>query len=81
MALHGPTIKAANTRQAMPLLKVIADLDLTDIRNLDHVLMHLLIEHVLELNRLNYSTGIFFTQAELAAHAGKYMQALRQRAK
>ena len=86
MNLHGPTIKAANIRQATPFLKVIADKYLTDVDNHNHVFMHLLIENVLEFNRLNYSTGMFFTQEELAAYneatqsIGRFLQVLRQRA-
>ena len=86
-ALGGPTVKAANTRQAMPVLKELADRYLTDVNNMDHVLMHQLIRHTLEFNRLMYSSGVFFEAAELAAftHAaegiGKHMQLLRSRAK
>ena len=41
-ALGGPTVKAANTRHAMPFLKVLADKHLTDANDMDHVLMHML---------------------------------------
>ena len=86
-ALNGPTVKAANTRHAVPFLKVLADTYLTDGANLDHVLMHELINHTIEFNRLTYSSSTFFTEPELAAFAkategvGKYMQLLRSRAK
>ena len=87
MALHGPTIKAATTRNVMPFLTVLANEHLQNIRgDMDHALMHMLIEHVLELNRLNYTTGVFFTQEQLEAYevatqnVGKFMQ-LRQKPK
>ena len=86
-ALGGPTVKAANTRQAMPFLKYIADRHLTLATDMDHVLMHQLIKHSLEFDRLIYSSGVFFTEMELAAFTtatvgiGKYIQALRARAK
>ena len=86
-ALNGPTVKAANTRQAMPVLKEIANRYLTDIANIDHVSMHQLITHTLEFHRLSYCSGVFFTQEELAAFTEatngicKYMQLLRKRAK
>ena len=66
-ALGGPTVKAANTRQAMPLLKELALRHLTDSNNMDHVIIHQLIMHTLEFHRLAYSTGVFFTTGELAA--------------
>ena len=86
-ALGGPTVKAANTRQVIPFLKDIAGRYLTDGANLDHVLMHELIKHTIEFNRLTYSSGTFFTDPELATFrtategVGKYMQLLRSRAK
>ena len=49
--------------------------------------MHELINRTIEFNRLTYSTGLFFTDDELAAFAAatkgidKYMQLLRSRAK
>ena len=87
VALNGPTVKAASTRHAVPFLKVLADTFLTDAANLDHLLMHELIKHTIEFNRLTYSSGTFFTEPELAAIAkaaegvGKYIQLLRSRAK
>lgn len=60
---------------------------MTDTENLDHVLIHQLVRHTVEFNRLTYSTGCFFTEPELAAFAtategvGKYIQLLRSRAK
>ena len=54
---------------------------------MDHVIIHQLIGHTLEFNRLIYSSGAFFTPEELAAFdqatkgIGKYMQLLRKRAK
>ena len=86
-ALGGPTVKAANTRQAIPVLKDLADRYLTNGDDLDHVLIHELIKHTIEFNLLTYSTGTFFTEPELAAYrtatqgVGKYMQLLRSRAK
>ena len=86
-ALSGPTVKAANTRQAMPFLKQLADRYLTNVDNLDHIFMHQLIRHTLEFNRLAWGSGVFFTAGELAAFTdatqgiGKYMQVLRSRAK
>ena len=86
-ALGGPTVKAANTRQAMPFLRGLADRYLTNPLNMDHVLIHQLIRHTLEFNRLVYSSGTFFTDDELIAFRtategiGKYMQLLRSRAK
>ena len=71
----------------MPFLKYIADKYLTDATDTDHVLMHRLIEHTLEFDRLMYSSGVFLTATELEAFTratvgiGKYMQALRARAK
>ena len=59
--LAGPTVKAANTRQSLPFLKYIADRHLTDESNIDHVLIHLLIRHTLEFNRVR----TFFTDAEV----------------
>ena len=50
-ALGGPTVKAASTRQTMPMLKELADRHLTDIDNLDHVIMHQLINHTREFRR------------------------------
>ena len=85
--LAGPTVKAANTRQSLPFLKYIADRYLTDESNIDHVLIHLLIRHTLEFNRVMYSAGTFFTDAEIheltnaTLGVGKYMQLLRARAK
>ena len=86
-ALGGPTVKAANTRQAIPFLKDLAERYLTDGANLDHVLMHELIKHTIDFNRLIYSSGTFFTDPELATFrtategVGKYMQLLRSNAK
>ena len=86
-ALCGPTVKAANTRQAMPFLKVIADRYLTNPLDMDHVLIHQLIRHTLEFNRLVYSSGTVFTAGEIIAFKtategiGKFMQLLRSRAK
>ena len=86
-ALGGPTVKAANTRQAMPFLQELADRYLTDANNMDHVLIHSLIRHTLDFNRLAYSSGVFFTAEELAGFTvatqgvGKYLQLLRARAK
>ena len=60
---------------------------MTDAANLDHVLMHQLINHTIDFNRLNYSSGTFFTEPELEAYkvategVGKYIQLLRSRAK
>ena len=54
---------------------------------MNHVLMHMLIGHTAEFNRLTYSSGNFFTADELAAFTvategiGKFMQLLRQQAK
>ena len=85
--LRGPTVKAANTRQAMPFLKDLANRHLTDPNEMDHVIIHQLLEHTAEFNRLIYSSGAFFTPEELAAFdqatkgIGKYMQLLRKRAK
>ena len=86
-ALGGSTVKAANTRQAMPMLKELADRHMTDRSNMDHLIMHRLIVHTLEFHRLTYSSGVFFTTEELAAFdeatngIGKFMQLLRRRAK
>lgn len=86
-ALGGPTVKAANTRQAVPFLKDLADRYLTDSENMDHILIHFLIQHTLDFHRLINSSGTFFTEADLAAFktategVGKYMQLLRSRAK
>ena len=55
-ALGGATVKAANTRQAIPFLKDLADRYLTDGGNLDHVLIHELIKRTIEFNRLTYNT-------------------------
>ena len=85
--LRGPTVKAANTRQPMPFLKDLADRHLTDPNKMDHVIIHQLLGHTVQLNRLIYSSGAFFTPEELAAFdqatkgIGKYMQLLRKRAK
>ena len=82
-----PTVKAANTRQAMPFLKDIADRYLTSDLEVDHVIMHQLIRHTMEFHRLSYSSGTFFTPEDLAAYdeatkgMGKYLQLLRRRAK
>ena len=43
-ALGGPTVKAANTRQAMPFLDTLAKSHLKDSANYDHLLMHVLID-------------------------------------
>ena len=86
-ALGGPTIKAANTRQAMPFLKDIADRVLLDTNNIDHVLMHKLIDHTLDFNRVIYSSGVFCTEEEVkelktaTVGIGKYMRTLRAQAK
>ena len=85
--LRGPTVKAANTRQAMPFLKDLANRHLTDPNEMDHVIIHQLLEHTAEFNRLMYSSAAFLTPEELAAFdqatkgIGKYMQLLRKRAK
>ena len=85
--LAGPTVKAANTRQAMPFLKDLADKYLTSDRELDHAIIHQLIKHTLDFHRLSYSSGDFFTPEDLAAFdeatkgMGKFMQLLRTRAK
>ena len=85
--LHSPTIKAANTRHAVPFLRDLADHFVTDGNELDHVLIHQLISHTLEFNRLIYSSGTFLTEPELETLAiatqgvGKYMQLLRSMAK
>ena len=85
--LAGPTVKAANTRHAMPFLKVLADKHLTDANDMDHVLMHMLIGHCLEFNRIIGAAGTFLTEAEVAGlreateGVGKYIQLLRSRAK
>ena len=86
-ALGGPHIKAANTRQAMPFLKDIANRVLLDADDIDHVLMHKLIDHTLDFNRVIYGTGVFCTEREVeelktaCVGIGKYMQTLRGRAK
>ena len=86
-ALCGPTVKAANTRHAMPFLKDLANRHLTSATNADHVIIHQLLNHTMEFHRLSYSSGTFFTPEELAAYdeaakgMGKYMQLLRNRAK
>ena len=86
-ALGGPTVKAANTRHAMPFLKDLADRFLTKKEDLHHVAMHQLIQHTLDFHKLSYSTGTFFTREELKAFGeaadgmGKYMQLLRNMAK
>ena len=59
--LSGHTVKAANTRQAMPVLTELANRHLTDVTNIDHVAMHQLITHTLEFLRLSYVAGRFFT--------------------
>ena len=85
--LSGPKVKAANTRQAMPVLRELANRHLTDVTSMDHVAMHQLITHTLEFLRLSYVAGRFFTAEEVAAFdqatrgVGKYMQLLRSRAK
>ena len=85
--LGGPTVKAANTRQAMPMLKELANRHLTDSDNMDHLTIRQLITHTLEFHRLSYSSGVFFTKEELEAFdnatkgIGKFMQLLRSRAK
>ena len=85
--LHGTTIKAANTRGLVPFLKVLADKFLTDVNELDHVLMHELIKHTIKFNDVIYSSGTFLTQSEIekltvaTQGVGKYMQLLRSRAK
>ena len=86
-ALGGPKVKAANTRQAMPFLGVLARLHLTDLENTDHLLMHRLIQHSLDFNRLINSSGRILTKPQLDAFTvategvGKYIQLLRSRAK
>ena len=71
----------------MPFLKDLANRHLTDPNEMDHVIIHQLLEHTAEFNRLIYSSGAFFTPEELAAFdqatkgIGKYMQLLRKRAK
>ena len=86
-ALCGPTVKAANTRHAMPFLKDLANRHLTSATNADHVIIHQLLNHTMEFHRLSYSSGTFFTPEDLAAYdeaakgMGKYMQLLRKRAK
>ena len=67
----------------MPFLKVVADECLTNDDNRHHCLMHVLIKAVLDFNRLTYSTGVFYTTAELEAltetaqRIGSFMQLLR----
>ena len=71
----------------MPFLKDIADRVLLDATNIDHVLMHKLIGHTLDFNRVIYNSGVFYTKEELkelttaTVGIGKYMQTLRARAK
>ena len=71
----------------MPFLKDLANRHLTDPNEMDHVIIHQLLGHTVEFNRLIYSSGAFFTPEELAAFdqatkgIGKYMQLLRKRAK
>ena len=85
--LKGTTIKAANTRQAMPMLKELADRYLTDPDEIYHVIIHELIRHTLEFNRVIYTSSVFLTPEELDAldvatrGVGKFMQLLRRKAK
>ena len=85
--LGGPTIKAANTRQAMPFLQDLAREHLQDIGNLDQQLMRRLIHHTLEFIRVLNSSGVVLTQLQLddlkvaTEGVGKFMQLLRHRAK
>ena len=86
-ALGGTTVKAANTRHAMPFLKDLANRHLKSANNEDHLIIHQLLNHTMEFHRLSYSSGTFFTPEENAAYdeaakgMGKYMQLLRKRAK
>ena len=85
--LRGPTIKAANTRQAMPFLATLAEKHLTDNENTDHLLIHRLVHHAIGFNHTLNMAGTFLTeieQKEFATHTqgvGKYLQLLRHRAK
>ena len=80
--LGGPTIKAANTRQAMPFLKDLAREHLQDIGNLDHCLMRRLIHHTSEFIGVLNRSGVVLTQLQLddlkmaTEGIGKFMQLL-----
>ena len=85
--LAGPTIKAANTRQAMPFLQKLADMHLIDRDDMDHLLIHRLVHDAIGFNRTLNESGTFLTGTELqqlTTHTqgvGKYLQLLRSRAK
>ena len=85
--LRGPTIKAANTRQAMPFLATLAEKHLTDNENTDHLLIHKLVHHAIGFNHTLNMAGAFRTEADHAQFTthtqgvGKYLQLLRHRAK
>jgi len=59
--LCGPTVKAANTRHAVPFLKDLANRHLTSNVDADHAIIHQLFSHTMEFHRLSYSSGTFFT--------------------
>ena len=86
-ALAGPIVKAANARQARSLLKDIANAILTDITHEYQVAIYILIDHVLEFDRVMYTSGRFLTQEELISFTEatqgvcKMMQLLRSIAK
>ena len=85
--LGGPNIKAANTRQAMPFLQLLADRHLASGQNEDHLLIRRVITHTLNFIRLLNSSPFFLSEEQLKAlkisteGVGKYMQLLRSRAK
>lgn len=64
---------------AVPFLKELADRYPTDKDNLDHILIHQLLQRTLEFHRLVNSSGTFFTASEVAAFTtategvGKFM--------
>ena len=85
--LGGPSIKAANTRQAMPFVQLLCDLHLRNTDNMDHLLIRRLMDHVTDFNIVLFCSGTFLTPlrvdrlAEATEGVGKYMQLLRSRAK